>query len=154
MVTNSEVDRAVREARQLMRDHGYDCTTTADDLRRWFEADTPFDENFGLDEVLRFPLLVIHELVEIQNVKRMGLSLTKDVIIANLEMVDNAHLIATEVELKMAIATRDVNHIRDRLENIRMWSEDNTVTPENKEKYRRMHSETVAILQDLSKKRP
>jgi len=133
-----------------MEDHGYDCTTTADDLRRWFEADTPFDENFGLDEVLKHPLIVVHELVEIENVKRMGLSLTKDVIVRNLEKIDDAHMIATEVELKIAIATGDVNHIRDRLENIRMWSEDDTVTPENKEKYRKMHSETLRVLQSLS----
>ena len=150
MVTDSEVDQAVQEAKQLLKDHGYDCTTTADDLRRWFEADTPFDEDFGLNEVLKHPLIVIHELVEIAHVKQVGLSLTKDVIVKNLEKVDDAHMIATEVELKIAVALRDVNHIRDRLENIRMWSEDDTVTPENKEKYRRMHSETVKALQSLS----
>ena len=150
MVTNPEVDEAVQEAKQLLKDHGYDCTTTADDLRRWFEADTPFDEDFGLNEVLKQPLIVVHELVEIENVKQMGLSLTKDVIIKNLEKVDDAHMIATEVELKIAIALRDVDHIRDRLENIRMWSEDDTVNPENKEKYRRMHSETLNALQSLS----
>jgi len=150
VVTNPEVDEAVQEAKQLLKDHGYDCTTTADDLRRWFEADTPFDEDFGLNEVLKQPLIVVHELVEIENVKQMGLSLTKDVIIKNLEKVDDAHMIATEVELKIAIAMRDVNHFRDRLENIRMWSEDDTVNPENKEKYRRMHSETLNALQSLS----
>ena len=150
MATSSEINQAVQEAKQLLKDHGYDCTTTADDLRRWFEADTPFDEDFGLNEVLKQPLIVVHELVEIENVKQMGLSLTKDVIIKNLEKVDDAHMIATEVELKIAIAMRDVNHIRDRLENIRMWSEDDTVTPVNKEKYRRMHSETLNALQSLS----
>jgi hypothetical protein len=154
MATSSEINQAVQEAKQLLKDHGYDCTTTADDLRRWFEADTPFDENFGLNEVLKQPLIVIHELVEIENVKQMGLSLSKDVIIKNLEKVDDAHMIATEVELKIAIALRDVDHIRDRLENIRIWSEDDTVTPENKEKYRRMHSETLNALQSLSEKRP
>ncbi|MBE0519025.1 MAG: hypothetical protein IH630_07380 [Thermoplasmata archaeon] len=149
MATSSEVDRAVQDAKRLLEDNGYDCTTTAADLRQWFEADTPFDENFGLDEVLRYPLLVVHELVEIENVKRMGLSLTKDVIVTNLEKIDDAHLIATEAELKIAIALRDVRHIRDRLENIRMWIEDDTVTPENKEKYRRMHSETQRVLESI-----
>lgn len=150
MATSTEVNQAVQDAKRLLEDNGYDCTTTADDLRRWFEADTPFDEDFGLDDVLRHPLLVVHELVEIANVKRMGLSLTKDVIVTNLEKVDDAHLTATEAELKIAFALRDVGHIKHRLDNIRMWSEDDTVTPENKEKYRRMYSETLKALQSLS----
>ena len=150
MPNSSEIDQAVREAKQLLEENGYNCTTTADDLRRWFDADTPFDEDFGLDEVLKHPLIVVHELVEIENVKQMGLSLTKDVIVKNLEKIDDAHMIAAEVELKMAIAMRAVDHIRDRLESIRMWIEDDTVTPENKEKYRKMHSETLKALQSLS----
>lgn len=150
MATDSEVHQAVQDAKRLLEHNGYDCSTTADDLRRWFDADTPFDEDFGLDEILKCPLLVVHELVEIDNVKRMGLSLTKDVIVENLEKVDDAHLIATEAELKIAIVLREVGHIRDRLGNIRMWSEDDTVTPENKEKYRKMHSETLKALQSLS----
>ena len=98
MATNPEIDQAVQEAKQLLDYHGYACAATAADLRQWYEADTPFDDNFGLDEVLRHPLLVTHELVEIDNVKRMGLSLTKDVIVTNLEKIDDAHLIATKAE--------------------------------------------------------
>ena len=151
MATDSEVEQAVRGAKRLLEDHGYDCTTTADDLRRWFEADTPFDEDFGLNEVLRHPLLVVHELVEIQSVKRMGLPLTKDVIANNLEKIDDAHLVATEAELKIAFALKDYEHIKHRLENIRMWSEDDTVTPENKEEYLKMHSRALKALQNLSR---
>ena len=150
MATSSEIDQAVQEARQLLEDNGYDCTANADDLRRWFEADTPFDEDFGLDEVLKHPLIVVHELVEIESVKQMGLPLTKDVILKNLEKIDDAHMIAAEVELKIAIAMRAVDHVRNRLENIRMWIEDDTVTPENREKYRKMYSETLKALQGLS----
>jgi len=150
IIRDSEVERAVREARKLLEDHGYDCSTTADDLRRWFDADTPFDEDFGLAEVLRHPLIVVHELVEIDGVKRMGLSLTKDVIVNNLEKVDDAHMAATEAELRIAIALRDVKHIRNRLKNIKMWSEDSTVTSENKEKYRELYSKTVRALESLS----
>lgn len=144
------MELAVKEARKLLQSHGYDCRTTPDDLRLWFEAETPFDEDFGLDEVLGNPLIVVHELVEIENVKRLGLSLTKDVIVKNLEKVDDAHMVATEAELRIAIALRDVEHIRSRLENIKMWSEDPTVTPENKRKYRELYSEIVRALESLS----
>jgi len=35
------------------------------------------------------PLYMVHELVEIENVKAMGLELTKDVIIRNMQKVDD-----------------------------------------------------------------
>lgn len=95
-------------------------------------------------------MIVAHELAEIENVKRMGLALTKDVIVNNLEKVDDAHMVATEAELRIAIAPRDVKHIRNRLENIKMWSEDSTVTSENKEKYRELYSKIVRVLESLS----
>ncbi len=149
MAQASDVDRAVKDAKQLLRGIDYDTPTTAEDLQRWFEADTPFDENFGLSDVLMHPLLVVHELVEIENVKRMGLALTKDVIVNNLEKVDDAHLIATEVELRVAASIGDVKHLRSRLENIRMWIDDDTVTPENKKKYGTLHSRTIVIIDSL-----
>ncbi|MDH3365436.1 MAG: hypothetical protein OEM29_05480 [Thermoplasmata archaeon] len=149
MALNSEINQAVEEARRLLKSHGYECATTTEDLVCWFEADTPFEGDPGLDEILTNPLIVAHELVEIENVKRMGLSLTKDVILENLEKVDDAHLKATEIELELAASTKALRHIRNRLKNIEMWSEDATVTPENKEKYRRMYSKTLRALERL-----
>jgi hypothetical protein len=150
MSRNAGISKAVDDARQLLKDHGYICQTTEEDLVRWFEADTPFDENFGLDKVIGIPLLVVHELVEIENVKKMGLALTKDVIVKNLEKVDDAHLVATQVELRIAASVGDIDHIRSRLGNIRMWIEDPSVTPENKENYRELRDRTLKVLDDLT----
>ncbi len=49
MTEKGEVDRVVAEAKPLLSQHGYDCQATAEDLILWFQADTPFDEDFGLD---------------------------------------------------------------------------------------------------------
>lgn len=68
----------------------------------------------------------------------MGLALTKDVIMRNLNKVDDAHLKAVEIELQLAKSTKDVEHIRDRLEDIKTWIEDPSVTPKNKESYRKL----------------
>jgi hypothetical protein len=149
MSRNAGISKAVDDARQLLKDHGYICQTTEEDLVRWFEADTPFDENFGLDKVIGIPLLVIHELVEIENVKKMGLALTKDVIVKNLEKVDDAHLVATQVELRIAASVGDIDHLRSRLGNIRMWIEEPSVTAENKERYRHLYDETAAAIERL-----
>ena len=126
---------------------------TAEDLVQWFEADTPYDQDFGLEEAIAIPLIVVHELVEIENVKQMGLRLTKDVIINNLNKVDDAHLKATEIELQLAKSTKNVGHIRDRLKDINTWINDPSVTPENKESYRRLHARYVRTLKRFAKER-
>lgn len=143
--------KAVENARKLLRNHGHDCHVTPEDLVQWFEADTPYDQGFGLKEAIAIPLIVVHELVEIENVKRMGLRLTKDVIVNNLNRVDDAHLKATEIELELAESTKNVEYIRDRLKDMNGWIKDPSVTPENKESYRKLHARYVRTLKRFSK---
>ena len=149
MAENGEVDRAVAEAKQLLSQHGYDCQATAEDLILWFQADTPYDENFELEKALAKPLIVVHELVEIDNVKRMGIALTKNAIVDNIEKVDDAHLKAAEVELQIAASLGDARHLRWRLEHIRIWSEDPSVTPSNRERYKEMLAKVAETVEDL-----
>ncbi len=144
-----EVDRAVAAAKQLLSEHGYECHTTAEDLILWFQADTPFDEDFGLDKVIPIPLIVVHELVEIENVKGMGIILTKNAIVENIEKVDDAHLKAAEIELRIAASMGDARHLRWRLEHIKMWSEDQSVTPSNREKYKELLGKVAKTVEDI-----
>ena len=145
------VEMAVQQAKELLSRHGYDCPVETRDLRLWFEADTTYDADFGLDKVIGRPLIVVHELVEIDTVKKMGLALTKDVIINNAEKVDDAHLKATEVELEIAASLGDLGHIGDRLDNIRMWMEDPSVTPGNRKRYREMWERLSKDLENMNK---
>lgn len=149
MAPDPEVKRAVEEAKNILREHGHECRTTAEDLVLWFQADTPFDEDFGLDKIIKIPLLVVHELVEIEQVKKMGLALTKDVIVNNLERVDDAHMKAAEVELKIAASKNDLRHLLARAENVKMWSEDDSVTQTNKMLYMDMYDRTLDAIVEI-----
>ena len=151
MAREVEVREAVENARHLLRRHGYDCQTTADDLVLWFQADTPYDQGTGIDDVIRVPLLVAHELVEIDNVKEMGLALTKDVIVKNMEMVDDAHLKAAQIEIQLAISIKNTQHIKNRIEDIHRWIKDSSVTAENREKYRELRAKALKALADMNK---
>ena len=150
MAKDIRVRRAVEKARRLLRSYGLDCQTTAEELERWFQAETPYDNDMKLEDILEIPLIVVHELVEIDNVKRMGLALTEDVIVENLQKVDDAHLKAAEVELELTFSLMETAHIRDRLKDIKAWSEDPSVTPVNRENYRKMHAATLNALERLA----
>lgn len=54
---------------------------------------------------------MVHEVVEIAELKRMGLEI-KDVIVKNVEQVCEAHLRAIEVEMEIAGVMGDDEHIR------------------------------------------
>lgn len=144
--TNQEIEEAVAGAKQLLSEHGRECEACADDLIRWFAADTVYDQDFGLDKVLAVPLLVVHELVEIENVKRWGLGLCKGVILDNPEVVEAAHLRATEVELEIALSIGDIEHVRARLAHVQAWVDDPSVLPGYREKYCQLHARTSAAL--------
>jgi len=148
---NSEVRKAVKNAKQLLQNHGYDCQVTAEDLVQWFEADTPYNQGTGLDEVIRNPLFVAHELVEIDNVKEMGLALTKDVIVKNMKKVDDAHLKAAQIEIQLAISMNKTQHIKDRIKDIQSWIKDSSVVEENKKEYRELKAKALRALAEMSK---
>lgn len=148
MAANSDIENALQSAMQVLARLGRTCDVSAEDVAKWFEADTMYPD-ITLDEVLKNPWLVVHEIVEIDAVKKAGLVLTKDVIIANPEEVDRAHCEAATVELRIAAKNKDAAHLRDRIPDIRGWSKDPHVLPEMRARYARLCSETEQALRTI-----
>ena len=151
MAETSEIERAVENARQLMARFGIECTTTVDELKLWFQADTLYPDA-SLDEILDTQLIVVHELVEINEVKNAGLKLTKDVILKNLDAVDTAHLVAATVELNLAYKLGDADHLKSRIRNIEQWCIDESVSEGNQKKYKELLAKTRDALARLEGK--
>lgn len=149
MGRDAEIRSAVEGARLLLSNHGNDCRTTVEDFVLWFQADTPYDQGDEFEIVIHNPLLVAHELVEIESVKAMGLKLTKDVIVRNMQKVDDAHLKATQIELELAVSLKASQHISERVDHICMWIEDSSVSAENKEQYRILRQRAIEALKSL-----
>ncbi len=127
-------ERAVSEADVLLARHGYGYRGDAADLMAWLQTDTPYP-NPSPAEILDTPLLVVHEIVEIAEVRRMGLRITKDVIVRNMERINDAHLRATEVELDLAIREERTDYVRSRSRDVASWCEDPLLTPPQRRAY-------------------
>jgi hypothetical protein len=153
MVTREEVQAAVDEAKQLMLECGIDSDVTTDDLIQWFETEVPIPD-ISLGEVILDPLLVVHELVEIDEILKMGLELTKDVIIKNPEKVDDAHLKAAAIEVMIANRIGAVKHLRKRIEDMEKWCVEKTLSDSRRAEYRRLMMVTKDLLSELECKRP
>ncbi len=153
MVTREEIQAAVDKAKDLMLDCGLDVDATTVDLIDWFATDLPIPD-ITLGEVVMDPLLVVHELVEIDEMLKMGFTLAKDVIMRNPEKVEDAHLKAAEVEMRIASEIGAAEHIRDRIKDMERWCVDKALSEGRKAEYRRLLATTKEYLSDLERKQP
>lgn len=140
-------EEAFSQARNLLLANGFPCEVSLKDLDDWFNAQTA-NPDASQDEVFSEPLLVAHEIVEVTEVKRMGLSITKDVILKNPDRVYEAHLSAFEVELELAKDTHNRGHIQARLKDVRSWCEDPFLPSRLKARCRMLQVATEESLKD------
>jgi hypothetical protein len=153
MVTREEIQAAVDKAKELMLDCGLDVDATTEDLIEWFDTELPFPD-ITLGEVVMDPLLVVHELVEIDEMLKMGFTLAKDVIIKNPEKVDDAHLKAAAIEMKIAHSIGAAEHLRDRIGDIESWCVNKALSESRSADYRRLLKTTKDYLSELEHKQP
>ncbi len=127
-------EAAVAAGNALLGKHGFPQRGTAEDLEAWLRTDTPYP-NPDPGDLLDSPLLVVHEIVEIDEAKRRGLRITKDVIVRNMEAINDAHLAAAEVELRIAAADREAAYVASRFADLESWCEDPVLTEPQRARY-------------------
>jgi hypothetical protein len=147
-----EVRSAVDNAKQLLTDCGVDIDVSAEQLWDWFDTELPVPD-IELGDVVIDPLLVVHELVEIDEVLKMGLKLTKDVIIKNPEKLDDAHIKAAEIELMVAKSIGAVDHIESRIKDMERWCVEGTLSELREKEYRQLLVQAKDYLRHLRRSR-
>lgn len=147
-----DVETAVAEGLMTLKSFGHLCDVSARDFERWFQAETPYPD-VTMEEVIDEPLLVMHEIVEIDEVKKSGLTLEKDAIITNLELVDKAHFKAAQIEMEVALALGNRKHVSERLKDIRNWSWDPLTSPDMKRRYSDFADRVSSALTEPMRKR-
>jgi hypothetical protein len=147
-----EVRSAVDNAKQLLTDCGVDIDVSAEQLWDWFDTELSVPD-IELGDVVIDPLLVVHELVEIDEVLKMGLKLTKDVIIKNPEKLDDAHIKAAEIELMVAKSIGAVDHIESRIKDMERWCVEGTLSELREKEYRQLLVQAKDYLRHLRRSR-
>ncbi|HII41493.1 MAG TPA: hypothetical protein HA326_09820 [Thermoplasmata archaeon] len=127
-------EAAVAEGNALLTRYGYPQRGTAEELSAWLHTDTPYPNPDPAD-LLGVPFLVVHEIVEIDETKRRGLRITQDVIVRNMEIINDAHLTAAEIELRIAAAERKLPYVASRFADLESWCEDPLLTEDQKARY-------------------
>lgn len=142
---DSEIEERLEKAKETLKEHGYLCEVSAREVKKYLQADTYY-ETLSMDDILKDPFLVIHEVVEVNEILKRGLKITKDVITKNYEKVMEAHLTAAEVELEISKKMGNYENIETKIRYIKGWEEDPLLTDELKEKCRNLYKKAHCLL--------
>lgn len=137
----------IKYAKKQLAKLEYVCKITTDNLIRYFQTDT-FYQDLDLSDILKNRWLVIHELVEIQEIKRMRIRITKKFGLKYNDRIDKAHIIATEMEIEAAGLSGDIEHIRKRFRNIKGWLDDPSTPSDDKKRIRILYLKVKQILKN------
>lgn len=94
---------------------------TSKELVSWFEDEAPSGDITTLSDILTNKWLLIHELVELSELKNMGFKISSQLLRTHATEVDYAHITATEYELKFAKEDMDLVWINSRLKHVDSW---------------------------------
>jgi translation elongation factor EF-G len=114
---SNEIDPRIGEARAALKEFGYNAAeVSAKEFYDYMTGEIFSDDPTTLRDVLNNEYIMIHELVEISELKKIGRKIDKNVI---METPKNpfytAHLDAMETELKYALYKRDTYWTKIRL---------------------------------------
>ncbi|KYH37810.1 MAG: GNAT family acetyltransferase [Candidatus Bathyarchaeota archaeon B23] len=82
-----------------------------------------------LREILESRYLLIHELVEIDELKRRGIAIGRETVVSHPAEVYEAHLRAAEVEFSLAEMEGDRGWLGRRLRDAESWLQDPSLPP-------------------------
>jgi len=102
---------------------------TPQELIEYFSGDTPTGDTTTINDVLEHPWLLLHEIVELKNLKLKGFIISRKLVWDNYLDVLEAHIAATSTELRIARVHGDFDWVSKRVKLIPSWLED-TEMPE------------------------
>lgn len=121
----------IDEISEILRENGYEPEEISEEeFYQYLTGETPYKEKYLMEDILKSDFLMLHEVVEISELKRMGIPVNKRTVMEFHPKVYEAHLTATDVELSYALRVGDFSWIRTRLEHVRSWKEDELLPPE------------------------
>jgi len=115
--TSNEIGSKISKAKEALKEFGYDpADVLAKEFYDYMTGEIFSDDPTTLQDVLNNEYIMIHELVEISELKKTGRKIDEHVIMETPKIpFYTAHLNAMETELKYALHKRDTYWMKIRL---------------------------------------
>ncbi|MBD3191261.1 MAG: hypothetical protein GF308_11485 [Candidatus Heimdallarchaeota archaeon] len=119
------IQELIEEAKQLVEGHNLSLEEVyAEELVEYFSGEAPSGDTITLAKILTNQWLLLHEVIELSELKRMGYDISFELLFTNQKEVYQAHLTATEWELQIAKENDDIEWVKQRIALIPSWLED------------------------------
>ena len=116
----------LREATGKLREVGYESQhTSPKEFYDFMTGETPTGDIVTILDVLENDFLMIHEVVEISELKKLGISINKQTVMMTFpNPINEAHCTAIEHELGYALSSKNYDWLKIRMKHAKSWLED------------------------------
>jgi hypothetical protein len=113
----AEIDAKIKKTRKALRRIGYVAEhVSAQEFCDYMTGEIFSDDPTTVDDVLGNEFIMIHEIAEISELKKLGRTISKRIIVdSSKATIYEAHFTAMELELSYALFKKDYFWIRVRL---------------------------------------
>ncbi len=94
------------------------------ELMDYLSAESYEEDLIGIDRILEDDLLLLHEIVEISELKRMGFAISPRILMKAYPKTYEAHLTALEVEIKVAAHLGRCDRLQGRISDLSTYLDD------------------------------
>ena len=128
----AEINAKIKKAKKALKQLNYIAeNVSAKEFHDYITGEIFSEDKTTLPDVLNSEFLMIHELVEMSELKKMGRTINKRTIMESPKtMIYKAHFMAMEYELNYALLKRNYSWIKTRLEQHRLVLVDDPHLPE------------------------
>jgi len=122
---SKRINKKLRDAIKILKELGYKSQRVS--LKEFYDymtGETPTGDAITIVDVLGNDFLIIHEIVEISELKKMGIPIHRRTIMTFHPKVYEAHYTAIEYELNYALDKKDYEWLKVRINHAKSWLED------------------------------
>jgi len=125
-VLGNKIVAKLKETTETLREIGYESQHISPrEFYNYMTGETPTGDTITIVDVLNNEFLMIHEVVEMSELKNMGIPISKrTVMMLQPQMMYETHYTATEYEFDYALHNRDYDWLKVRINNAKSWLED------------------------------
>ncbi len=145
-----KISTRIKEALAIITQLGYKskCISPVEFLE-YLTGETPADDTMTLNEILSNDFLMIHEVIEISELKKKGIPVNKHTCLNYPRAVYEAHLTATKFELTHALNKKDSEWLKLRMRHIQQWLNDENMPKDLAHRCRSMATKVAKLAKNL-----
>jgi hypothetical protein len=115
-----KINSKIKKAEEILLQLGYETVgLSSEEFYDYMTGETPTGYVVTINDVLDNEFFMVHEVAEINELKRMGVPINKHTVIKFYPKVYEAHLTAMELELTYSLNKRNYEWLKHRLRDVK-----------------------------------